>query len=339
MQAPAHGGRLLQAVRQYGTPLSEWIDLSTGINPNTYPLPPVPDSVWRRLPEEDDALLDAASHYYGSRYLLPLAGSQAGIECLPKLREKGRVGILSPGFGEHAHHWCKQGHIVEELSADELEARLRDFDVVVVIRPNNPTTELLSKKRLNRWLEVLRSNNGWLVVDEAFLDALPGCHAMSMIEKCPVQGLIVLRSIGKFFGLAGIRLGFVWAENDITNAMATMTGTWAVSNVARWAGTVALKDDTWQTLMRQTLQAESSRLKMLLERQSFQTLSTPLFCTVHRLSPQLDQNNIHSASRVFEHLASRGILIRRFENQPIFRLGLPEDETSWKRLERALLEL
>ena len=355
MHEPMHGGRLHQAAQQFGIPIDEWIDLSTGINPHSYPLPAVPASVWQKLPDDGDNLLSIAASYYGSAHLLAVAGSQVAIELLPTLipitRRTCRVGILSPAYAEYAYQWKRQGHHVEALTADEIEVRLPHLDVVVVIRPNNPTAELLSSSRLKRWLKILQQHNGYLIVDEAFIDALPGDKAISMITQDPVSNLIVLRSVGKFFGLAGIRLGFVWAEPAVLAGLKARLGIWSVSNVARWAGAIALQDADWQLQMRHRLSAEGQRLKELLtksltalltqsltgflsqplEQQGFVCLSTPLFCTV-----EFKGSRQNVAASLYLQLAQQGILIRYLEQYEALRFGLPANEIAWQRLESAL---
>ncbi len=355
---PMHGGRLHQAAEQFSIPLDQWIDLSTGINPHSYPLPMVPASVWQKLPDDGDNLLSIAASYYGSAHLLAVAGSQVAIEQLPALgqitAQVCRVGILSPAYVEYAYQWKRQGHHVEALTADEIEVRLPHLDVVVVIRPNNPTAELLSSSRLQRWLKILQQHNGCLIVDEAFIDAQPGTESISMITQDPVEGLVVLRSVGKFFGLAGIRLGFVWAGPAVLAGLKAKLGIWSVSNVARWAGAIALRDVDWQSRMNQRLSVEGQRLKELLtqsltallpqsltgflsqplEQQGFACLSTPLFCTV-----EFKGSRQNVAAGIYQQLAKQGVLIRYFEEYEALRFGLPANETAWQRLESALSEL
>lgn len=331
---PFHGGRLHQAAQQFGIPVENWVDLSTGINPHSYPLPAVPRDVWQKLPDAGDNLLDIAASYYGSSHLLAVAGSQVAIEALPRLRSHSRVGILSPAYAEYAYHWKRQGHDVKELSVDELGAQIAYLDVVVVIRPNNPTAELLSYTLLKRWLSILQQSNGWLVIDEAFMDALPEGDEFSMISQEPEHGLIVLRSVGKFFGLAGIRLGFVWAEPALLSALAEQLTTWSVSSVARWAGAIALQDKHWQSLMRQRLASDSLQLCTLLAQYDFECVSTPLFCTV-----QLSAIQRQTVLCAYRYFAERGILIRNFEHLKAFRLGLPKNDMAWRQLEQALSEL
>ncbi|MCF6199662.1 MAG: threonine-phosphate decarboxylase, partial [Hyphomicrobiaceae bacterium] len=133
-----HGGRLQEAAKRYKIPLADWLDLSTGINPNGWPVPPIPATCWERLPEEQDGLLAAAQDYYGTDYLLPVAGSQAAIQMLPTLFTHSRVGIIDPGYGEHHHAWQQMGHEVQRLSPELMHEQLDTLDVLVIIHPNNP---------------------------------------------------------------------------------------------------------------------------------------------------------------------------------------------------------
>lgn len=334
LKSPFHGGRLHEASQQFGIPIESWVDLSTGINPHSYPLPTVPQDVWQKLPDAGDNLLNVAATYYGSSHLLAVAGSQAAIEALPSLRSHSRVGILSPAYAEYAHHWRNHGHDVQELSVEALGAQIAHLDVVIVIRPNNPTAEFPHQTQLMCWLKILQQNSGWLIIDEAFIDAFPESGELSMITQDSVHGLIVLRSVGKFFGLAGIRLGFVWTEPALLSVLAEQLTTWSVSSVARWAGAVALQDDNWQLLMRQRLVQDSRRLCDLLAKYEFEFVSTPLFCTV-----QLSTTQRQAAFCAYQYFAERGILIRNFEHLQAFRLGLPKNEMAWRQLEQALSEL
>ena len=204
-----HGGGLRVAAEQYGIPLSDWLDLSTGINPQGWPVTPVPGTVWQRLPEADDGLEAAAAAYYGAESLLPVAGSQAAIQALPRLRALGRIGVLSPSYAEHAHAWRRAGHQVELLSADRLDTAIAQLDTLVLAHPNNPTGVRFPVDALLDWRARLAARGGWLVVDEAFMDATP---EDSLAGQTGLPGLIVLRSLGKFFGLAGARVGFALAE-------------------------------------------------------------------------------------------------------------------------------
>src|SRR3989338_9632468 len=207
-----HGGRLRRAARQYGIAEADWLDLSTGINPLGWPVPIVPNEVWQRLPQDDDGLQAAAQDYYGTSKLLAVAGSQAAIQTLPMLRSPAQVAIVAPGYAEHAHAWQRCGHHVVGMTASEILQAGTAAQVAVIVNPNNPTGKLFRPKELLDMHAQLAARGGWLVVDEAFIDATP---EHSLASACPRPGLIVLRSLGKFFGLAGARVGFVLAEENI----------------------------------------------------------------------------------------------------------------------------
>lgn len=323
-----HGGKLRAAARKYGIPEHEWLDLSTGINPEGYPVPALPPETWRRLPDGDDALRAAAACYYGNESLLPVAGSQAAIQAFPRLRTRSRVAVLSPTYGEHAHAWRRAGHVVRELTAEEVEASLDMLDVVVLANPNNPTGLRLAPDTLLGWRARLGARGGWLVVDEAFMDATPG---ESIVKEADEPGLIVLRSLGKFFGLAGARVGFTFADPELLRALEEELGPWAVSGPAQQVAAQALADCAWQEATRTRLASDSARLgRLLAEYKLTPSGGTALFQWVRTLQ----------VVALHEQLARRGILTRLFTSPAAsLRFGLPGSEVQWKRLERALHEI
>uniref|UniRef100_A0A653DXQ8 Threonine-phosphate decarboxylase n=1 Tax=Pseudomonas marincola TaxID=437900 RepID=A0A653DXQ8_9PSED len=202
-----HGGRLREAAQKYNIALSLWLDLSTGIAPYTPELAPVSTDAWRRLPELDDGLEAAACAFYSAPQLLPVAGSQAAIQALPRLRKNQQVAIVSPAYAEHAAAWLREGHQVNEIEASAIDAYVGQVDVLVLINPGNPTGTFYSPQQLLGWHRQLAGRGGWLVVDEAFIDCTP---ELSLAPQTAKPGLIVLRSLGKFFGLAGARLALCW---------------------------------------------------------------------------------------------------------------------------------
>ncbi|TCS73943.1 L-threonine O-3-phosphate decarboxylase [Sulfuritortus calidifontis] len=322
-----HGGRLQRAAQQYGIPLGDWLDLSTGINPQAWPVPPIPDSVWSRLPEEEDGLTQAACDYYGSAHVLPVAGSQAAIQALPHLRPRGRVGVISPGYAEHAHAWRVAGHNVMPLPHESPGRAIGACDVVVLIQPNNPTGTRLPKEALLAWHAELSARGGWLVVDEAFMDATPEASLAAFTDR---PGLIVLRSLGKFFGLAGARVGFVLARPDLLQRLAERLGPWPVANASRYIARQALRDTAWQQATRPRLQAASRRLAELLRENG---LAAEGGCALFQWLRTESAHDIH------KRLARRGILTRCFEEPASLRFGLPGSEAEWARLASALSEL
>jgi len=328
---PLHGGRLNAAAERYGIPRAQWLDLSTGINPNGWPVPPLPPEVFSRLPEEDDGLQQAAVDYYGSRDLLLVPGSQAAIQALPHWfrQQYGRamIGVLTPAYAEHGFHWQQQGHVLQPLAADEIDAGIDELDVVVLINPCNPSGVRFSPEQLRGWHARLARRGGWLLVDEAFIDATPG---QSLIVDPMPEGLIVLRSLGKFFGLAGIRVGAVLAPENVREGMSRTIGPWAISSPARWVARQALIDRCWQQCMEKMLNNQGARLKALLEKCFGRPVaSTALFAYLET----------QQAPNVAHLCAQAGILIRSFEQPSALRFGLPGNEAEWQRLEQVLSEI
>ena len=319
-----HGGKLREAARRYGR--SDWLDLSTGLNPNGYPAPALTADAWHRLPEHDPALLEAAQRYYGAPRMLAVAGTQAAIQALPRLRQSSRVVVASPSYAEHLHHWSQHGHQTIAIPYGELDAAVASAEVVVVCNPNNPTGAFVPRATLLRWAEALAARGGWLVVDEAFADT-DGAH--SLADATQASGLVVLRSVGKFFGLAGVRLGFAAAPDDILEPLADMLGPWAVSGPAQQVARAALEDKTWQRTTQDQLHAAGSRLRKLLASQGIASNGTALF----QGWPEPHAEEFH------DHMARRGIWVRLFrEAARGIRLGLPPDQAGWRRLELALNE-
>lgn len=319
-----HGGRLRAAAMHFGIPFENWLDLSTGINPNGWPVQTPPASTWARLPEDDDDLNEIACRYYGADDVLSVAGSQAAIQALPKLRAFSRVSVLCPGYAEHAYAWKRNNHKVSAIAPHQIEAVLPDTDVLIIIHPNNPTGAIFSIAQLLDWHTQLAKRNGWLIVDEAFMDATP---ALSIASQTTKLGLIVLRSLGKFFGLAGARVGFVCAHPKLLEALNNVLGPWSVNTPARWVAGQALQDTNWQKKNRRYLQNASQRLHSLLTRHQLEpTGGCAFFQWI--LSPQ--------AKCLYEKMAYQGILIRLFNHPLSLRFGLPTNNDDWRRLDDAL---
>jgi L-threonine-O-3-phosphate decarboxylase len=319
-----HGGRLRRAAQQYGIDEADWLDLSTGVNPKGWPAPAIPGDVWLRLPQEDDGLDAAAKEYYGTAELLAVPGSQAAIQALPMLRPPTRVALVAPSYAEHAHAWRRHGHHVSSVPAAEILQAGTNAQVLVIVNPNNPSGKLFRIDELLSLHAQLAARGGWLVVDEAFMDATP---EHSLASFCPRPSLIVLRSLGKFFGLAGARVGFVLAESEVLRPLAELLGPWPVAAPSRFAATLALRDTAWQYAAREDLPAAAQRLAELL---STADLAPSGGCALFQWVYCADAVHIH------EQLAQQGVLTRLFDAPHSVRFGLPNDEAQWVHLAEGL---
>ena len=322
-----HGGQINAAALRYGIPVAEWLDLSTGINPIPFVPPAIPVAVWQRLPQEQDGLVQAAADYYGTTNLLPVAGSQAAIQLLPQLRSRGRVGVLHPAYAEHAHAWRSAGHEVVDLSPPKIDASIDQLDVLVLIQPNNPTGALLTHAQLHEWHASLAARKGWLIVDEAFIESSP---QRSIVQADMPQGLIVLRSLGKFFGLAGARVGFILAQDELLTRMQTLSGPWSVAGPSRFVAHAALLDRPWQAETKARLQQDGARLAQLLHDAN---LIPGGGCGLFQWVQTGQAESIH------QQLAQRGILTRLFTQPHSLRFGLPGSVAEWQRLNTALKQI
>ncbi|MDO7897839.1 threonine-phosphate decarboxylase CobD [Pseudomonas citrulli] len=318
-----HGGRLRNAALHYGIAEADWLDLSSGLAPWPFDVPAIPLRAWARLPESEDGLEQAACDYYSAAQVLPVAGSQMAIQLLPRLRRAGKVGVLSPCYAEHAEAWRRSGYIVREVLEAEVDFFLDSLDVLVVVNPNNPTGQRLAPERLLDWHARLAQRGGWLVVDEAFMDVTPQ-HSLAAYSH--QVGLIVLRSFGKFFGLAGVRLGFVLAERHLLRLLAEQVGPWAVSGPTRVLGQACLLDSAAHLRQRRRCEQASQRLAATLEHHGFPPQGG---CGLFQWRVTEHAQALH------EFMARRGILLRLFLNTSSLRFGLPADDHEFLRLEQA----
>ena len=325
-----HGGRLRAAARQYAPfckgGLADWLDLSTGINPGVYPLPAIDPACWHRLPEDDDGLAAAAAIYYGNDRLLALPGSQAAIQWLPALFPPVAVACLTPIYEEHPQAWERAGHKLRRLQNVPLARALAAATPIIVLcNPNNPTGRTLPAGELLAAAAQLLRRGGWLIVDEAFGDPDPENCVTALAGGPAAPNLIVLRSLGKFFGLAGARVGFVFGASEKLARLREAMGPWPLSGPARAVARQVLADGAWQVQTRRDLALASARLATLLAPLG-EVSHCALFATVA---------TAHAAA-LFEHLARQAILTRHFPAHGLLRFGLPGGEAKWQRLGSAL---
>ncbi|SMX34870.1 threonine-phosphate decarboxylase CobD [Actibacterium lipolyticum] len=319
-----HGGNIDWAIAEFGGTRTGWIDLSTGINRVPYPIPDLTPEGWAALPTKVaiKSLSDAAADAYRTNAaILPLAGAQAAIQMIPRLGKPGHAKVLSPTYNEHAASLKAAGWTVEEVQAPN---DLAGADMAVLVNPNNPDGREMQPADLL----ALFQSVGQLVVDESFADARPDLSIAGMVGT--QRGLYVLRSFGKFYGLAGLRLGFVLGHPLDIADLSEMAGPWPISGPAVQIGRTALSDQPWAARTIKRLIGETTRIDALANTAGWQLVGgTELF----RL---YDTPNAVAAQN---HLANTHIWTRSFPWSPTYlRLGLPGDEAEWARLETALRE-
>jgi len=324
-----HGGDLGEARRLFPDAPAPWIDLSTGINPIAYPAPSLPACAFTRLPEPGDhaALEAVAAQAYGvadPAHVIAAPGTQALISLLPFLVPRGEAAVVTPTYGEHARAWRAAGHAVREIASP---AQARGASVLVVVNPNNPDGRVYAREALRALAADMAARGGLLVVDEAFADLDAG---ESLAADLP-EGALVLRSFGKTYGLAGVRLGFGLARGGIGARLRAGLGPWAVSGPALAIGRAALADAAWREAASRARKADAARLDGLLAPLAEGPVrGTTLFRTID--TPR--------APEVFTALGRAGIWVRRFQDAPRrLRLGLPGDADAWARLEGVLTTL
>ena len=322
-----HGGALEVARRLAPEAPKPWIDLSTGINPHAYPLPDLEPEAWSRLPESGalERLEAAAARRYGVDPACTVAGSgsQALIQALSHMLRHGAIGALGPTYSGFASGFGAAGaRVIEAKQLEDLDG----FDVAIVVNPNNPDGQITPRPALLDLHERLARRGRVLIVDEAFAD-FDG-HSESLATRLPASRALVLRSFGKAYGLAGLRLGFALASPDIAPSLRAALGPWPVSGPAIAIGVRALADSAWLEAMRGRLGQEASRLDALLRGAGWRIIGgTSLF----RLAARAD------ARAAFERLLTAGILARPFADAPDrLRFGIPCDENAWERFAHAL---
>lgn len=322
-----HGGALDQMRFAFPNAPDPWIDLSTGINPWPYPNIEIAQSSLQHLPSSEmynacrDAMADAIGAKPEAMLLSP--GSELVIRLLPDILDARRIAILSPTYADHASSWQRAGAEIVR-SQDPLDCA--DWaDAIVICHPNNPDGRLFELDAMEAARRKLAARGGWLIVDEAYADLIP---KLSLSEKGGEDGLVVLRSFGKFYGLAGLRLGAALAPPAVLKAIAARLGTWPVSGSALEIGARAYADTTWQRETLKNLSIAADKLDHSLKEVGVSLVGgTDLFRLV-----ELDD-----AHSVFRRLANAGVYVRRFEwSETHLRIGMPATSEAQERLLSAL---
>ena len=323
-----HGGQLQQIANQYKIHAEQWLDLSTGIAPTSYPIPHIPLSIWQNLPQSNSELLAAAKHYYQCEHITITNGSQAIIKALPELWQlknnaSQHVYLPKYGYKEHAQAWQKAGYelhfYLDELPPIDV---IYPNSVLVIINPNNPTGKLFTRKIIMQYQALMQELNGLLVVDEAFMDVITGEHSIcSQVEN---SNTLVFRSFGKFFGLAGIRIGFLVANKNWCDIFNEHLGPWQVNGPAQVVAQHALKDTDWHQQQKQQLSTLRKKQEALLW-QAFgseviaEIKGTDLFLT-------LSFNNVESAEKIYELLCQQAVYVRLTDEKDKLRFGITTED-------------
>ncbi len=321
-----HGGDLDAARAAFPQAPEPWVDLSTGINPWPYPLPAISLDAWARLPNRSAslALRSAASDAYGApsaAHIVVAPGSQALIQMMPRLWKPGRVTVLGPTYAEHARAWALAGHTVRTVD------RREDMDgaIGVIVNPNNPDGRIIAPTDVLALAEQFAGRGGVLIVDEAFAEVTPEISVAGLVDR---PGLVVLRSFGKFFGLAGARLGFAVTEPRLAETLRDAFGPWAAPGPVLTVATQALRDAPWIAATRCRLVEAAAELDRCLAALGLVVLGgTPLFrLASHSRAPEM-----------VKALGAAGVMVRSFEDQREWlRFGLPADFAAQERLVRTL---
>jgi len=322
--AVLHGGQLSRVAKQYQIPASQWLDLSTGIAPFSYPIPVIAQQIWQDLPTIPESLIKVAKQYYQASHCWPLAGSQQLIEKLPLLwqdkcqqLEQKHVYLPKVGYKEHQHAWQKAGyqlHFYQQTLPTDIERH----SVVVVINPNNPLNDSFSIAALSALQCHCQAQQGLLVIDEAFADIFPPEFSFVPQLTTMTEDVIVLRSFGKFFGLAGVRIGFVCSSQQWCTIIQDCNGPWSINGPALVIAEHALQDTRWQHAQRTRLQQQSVYQTALLKAifPSARIESNALFITLF----------VSNAPQVYEKLCQQGVYVRLTDEQTALRFGIADKQ-------------
>ncbi len=326
---PRHGGNLLAFCQKVGCRPEQCLDLSAAISPWPWPVQPLPESVWQQLPGfsvlTKELSLAAAGYYHcAPENLLALPGTQFAIQSIPFLLQPDSgdsLAIPEIGYQEYAYCWSKtpvQTRTYRDMASLQKLAEDPDLRFVVVINPNNPSAEILPPGPLLSLARTMADRQGLLLVDEAFMDTTPD---LSLASYAGTPGLLVLRSVGKFFGLPGLRLGFALGAEDLLSALEDSMGPWAVNGAAEYLGTLFLKDDSWIKQQRIRLLAESVKMCDRFKRSlpGFDWRATSLFLSARAPVAEVEQ--------LANALAKYHILVRVFslsEREALIRIGFAD---------------
>ncbi|WP_193755581.1 threonine-phosphate decarboxylase CobD [Psychromonas sp. psych-6C06] len=333
-----HGGQLERVATQFNIPRAQWLDLSTGIAPYSYPIPDIPAQAWQQLPHISSRLIAVAKVYYQAQHCWPVAGSQQLIEKLPQLWEKRlsasskempckHVYLPKVGYKEHQHAWQQAGYQLH-FYQQRLPEVLAPNSVVVVINPNNPLTDQFTVAQLQALAERCQTQQALLVIDEAFADIFDADFSYVPHLSEAQQNVIVLRSFGKFFGLAGLRIGFVCSSQYWCEVIQENIGPWSVNGPALYIAEQALSDTAWQVKQQQRLQVQRHKMQQLLSEiwPMYRIESNALFMTLFT----------EYAPLIYQQLCQHAVYVRLTDEKNALRFGIA-DEKQLQKLQEVFM--
>lgn len=331
-----HGGNLNAIKKRYGAFSGNWLDLSTGVSPFPYDDSSVVLSTLTALPSEDGELEKVAANYYGVESILMTPGSMWSIKQLPNVLSAtalnaNKTALLpKEGFSEHKIAWLQNGFDIEEYHVQPSYEQMARASVCIIINPNNPTGHLITEADIKGLIKTSKEQGVFLIVDEAFMDAQPECSIAYQVKGAWPEHLIVLKSFGKFFGLPGLRLAGLIANDAILAKAKTILGPWGVSSLAQALGISAYQNHQWQAEQRQKLQQKSRQLHDLLSRYfpASNVFKNDLFITC----------KFEGSLALYESLLQNGIYTRLLDDDSGIRFGLPHTQSGLERLHQALKE-
>tara|TARA_Y100000590_G_scaffold467150_1_gene644999 strand:- start:3543 stop:4568 length:1026 start_codon:yes stop_codon:yes gene_type:complete len=327
----SHGGDISSVKKIYKN-IDKWIDLSSGINPNAYSALKFNAGVYKSLPSKDKLLelLYAAQKYYmigKDCHIIPYSGAQGFIDILPLIiNNKKSVQVLSPTYFEHYTTWKKMNYKVELI--DKLENIDNFSSIIIIVNPNNPDGKMYEQSKVGRILENIDKQGGLLIIDESFMDSTPECGFRDNIQN---RNVIIIRSFGKFFGLPGLRLGFLYGNSRYIREIEKSIGPWPISSSSIEIGIKALQDDKWILKTISELKSNSGKLSDLFSSLNIKIVGRTNYFILIEYDDAILLNNM---------LARKGIWTRSFSyNSKWLRIGLPRNALEFKYLSNTLVSI
>lgn len=320
-----HGGRLREATAAYPDVCGPWLDLSTGINPEPWPGARASTETLRTLPDpallaELEAVAARAFGVADRARVVALGGADVALRLLPLLLGSGEAALVGPIYGGHVEAWSgRKAHMVASIE----DRRAVDADVLVLANPNNPDGRRVSRAHLVDLVERRAAHSRWTIVDEAFAEVTPAIS----VADLEIERLIVLRSFGKFYGLPGVRLGFVICNKELARNIRAILGDWPVCADALALGLGAYADEAWRETTAACLATQARNVDAVLTAAGLAVVGG---CDLFRWVEAPD------AHRLFVGLCRQGVLTRPFAEHPTrLRFGIPSRQ-KLDRLREAL---